>query len=113
MFDTYFTGVNSHDVQLAVSAYDPAGVVNPHDPDEVSRFAEGTSTSTDDQIVIDSIQSSAPGHLAVAVRFRSRQAAAFGPGGQTCTMWKLQYDLVKHGSAYLIRGTPHAAHKSC
>jgi hypothetical protein len=113
MFDTYFAGVNNHDAQSAVSVFDPGGLINPHDPDQVNRFAEGTSTSTDDRVVIDSIRPSAPGHLAVSVRFRSRQDPAYGPDGETCTLWKLQYDLVKHGSVYLIRSTPHNAHKPC
>jgi hypothetical protein len=112
MLDTYFTGVNNHDARLATSVFDPRGVINPHDPDQVRRFGEGTSTSTDDRLVIDSIRPSAPGHLAVSVRFRSRQDPRYGPHGERCTMWELQYDLVKHGSVYRIL-TSHGANKSC
>jgi hypothetical protein len=116
LLDTYFTGINTHDVDRAVSVFAANGAVNPNDPRQVAAFAKGVSTSTDDNIVVLSISpADFKGESGIAVRttFRSRQAAALGPDNQTCTNWSLTEKLVPAGSGYQLLGSQDVRHSSC
>lgn len=116
LLDTYFTGINSHDVDRAVSVFAATGAINPNDPRQVAAFGRGISTSRDDEIVIRSIAPAEfdgePG-LAVRTTFRSRQAASLGPDNQTCTNWSLTEKLVSVDSGYQLLGSQDVRHSSC
>lgn len=111
-FDTYFRGINEHDAAAALSVMDPTGVINPNDPAQVQKFADGISTSNATGMSIEHITTQ-PGGALVALTFRSRQAASLGADGETCTDWQLTYDLRMSPRGYLIHGTPQSAHAAC
>lgn len=116
LLDTYFAGINAHDVDRAVSVFAANGTVNPNDPRQVAAFGRGVSTSRDDNIVVLSISPASFGGesgLAVRTSFRSRQAASFGPENQTCTNWFLTEKLVAVGSEYQLLGSQDVSHSSC
>jgi hypothetical protein len=109
--DTYFTGINAHNGALAASVFDPSGIVNPNDAQQVATFSRQISTTTDEQIVIHSIAVNASGGYLVALSFRSHQAPSYGPGGnEACTDWNLTYSFT--GTYKLIRSTT-AQHTTC
>jgi len=106
MFRTYFSGINHHDYSSAISVFDPAGSFSPYNPDNVRAMASGLATTTDSRIVLARLQPSSTGPARKAeVRFRSHQAAGYGPSGnvfQTCTKWDLEYTLSYSAGKYLI-----------
>ncbi|BCB77233.1 hypothetical protein GCM10022251_56830 [Phytohabitans flavus] len=112
MFDQYFAAINARDYNLAVTHYDPAGVIDPRDPAERQAFAAGVSTTTDSEIRLLSIGSGgASGGTAQArLTFRSEQDPGFGPKGreqETCTRWDLTYALTTtaDGRYLILRAT--------
>jgi len=118
MFDNYFGGINSRDFARAVSVFDPAGVLDPNNSDQVGRFSHDVSTTTDGDIVIRSIDTnpSRAAALIVVVTFTSTQAAGYGPAGstnETCTHRRVQYTLTQTaaGEYRILRGT--ATHQAC
>ncbi len=116
LLDTYFTGINTHDVNRAVSVFAANGVVNPNDPRQVAAFGRGISTSQDDHIVVLSVSPAdfdGESGLAVRTTFRSRQAASLGPDNQTCTNWSLTEKLVSVGNGYQLLGSQDVRHSSC
>jgi hypothetical protein len=107
MFDSHFAGVNAKDYAKALAAYDPAGVINPNDPDQAADFRSAVSTTTDDQIILRSIGPDPTGRgvLAARLTFRSNQQAGYGPRertDETCTMWDVTYTITQPGGAYKI-----------
>jgi hypothetical protein len=111
--DSYFGSINAHDGAGAASAFDPSGAINPNDPSQVAKFQRDTSTSTDDQIVVHSIQADPanPGGYLVAVSFRSQQAPSFGPGGnEACTLWTLTYQMT---AQFKLLRSHDGQHTSC
>jgi hypothetical protein len=104
--ETYFAGINGHDYQTAASVLDPAGPVNPYNPEEFRRFAEGLVTTTNSDIVLQAVSDDADGFVRVVVTFRSEQEAGYGPKGrelETCTRWRVVYRLQATAGGYLIR----------
>jgi hypothetical protein len=111
--DTYFSGINAHDGAQAAAAFDPSGTIDPTDPAQVAQFQQDISTSTDDQVIIHSIQPDpvAAGGYLVALSFRSQQDPAFGPGGnEACTNWSLAYRLT---AQFKLLGAQGATHVAC
>jgi hypothetical protein len=106
MFNTYFSAINQHDYQTAVSVFDPGGEFNPNDPQYVQALANGLATTTDSKIVVASIRPPAPEPARKAeITFRSHQAAGYGPSGdtsETCTNWDLIYTISQPSGQYLI-----------
>jgi hypothetical protein len=118
MLDRYFTGINDRDIGSALSAFDPAGVVNPGDQSEVDAFARAVSTTTDSAIHLLGLgpDTSGSGALRADVTFQSNQAAGHGPKpnpNETCTSWSVAYVLTEPASAdYLILSST-ADHSPC
>jgi hypothetical protein len=54
-----------------------------------------------------------PRGLAVDVSFRSRQAANLGPDNETCTLWRLQYNLIADGGDFKLLNSMGALHDAC
>ena len=118
MLDTYFTGINNHDVAAALSVYDPSGVVDPTDPGQVEQFARGISTTTNSDITLLAVWPDTSGAAAerAEVTFVSTQQPGYGPEGspdQTCTGWDVTYLLTLAADGrYLIKGSS-ARHQAC
>jgi hypothetical protein len=107
MFDSHFAAVNAKDYTKALAAYDPAGVINPNDPNQAADFQRAVSTTTDEQITLRSVgpDSTGRGVLAARVTFRSSQQAGYGPRerpNETCTAWDVTYTLSQPAGAYKI-----------
>ncbi|BCB91512.1 hypothetical protein Psuf_088250 [Phytohabitans suffuscus] len=118
MFDRYFTAINARDYDLAVTHYDPAGVIDPGDPQERQAFAAGVSTTTDSQIRLLSIAPGGDGGTVLArIAFRSQQDPGYGPKGrerETCTRWDVTYALSTAADGrYLILRATVAASQPC
>jgi hypothetical protein len=102
-FSTYFGGINDRKWAQAYSAYSPS-----YQQDvSLASFENVDATSSDQNIVVTSIDEGTDGTLNVGVDFTSHQAAANGPSGETCTQWSLTYLLVASPSGgtldYLIQ----------
>lgn len=119
MFDVYFGGINQKNYARALAQYDPNGVVNPQDDQQVRQFEQGVSTSQDMDVRLLSLEPSDPSSAVTdaGVTFRSTQAAGAGPPGasdETCTDWSLTYALTQAANGdYLIDNTPSASHQGC
>jgi hypothetical protein len=118
MFNTYFTGINDHNYQQAVSVYDPSGIVNPNDSSQVQHFAQGVSTTSDSGITLVNITPSDGSTVQTAeVQFTSHQQAGYGPQddpNSTCTNWDVTYTLtVGSASNYLINNVSSASDSAC
>lgn len=96
--DEYFSAVNNRDWQLAWSHLAPA------EQQAVSQaqLAEGASTTSDSDVVIDGVSPLSSSTILVTVRFRSTQAPAQSPDGSSCDTWHLAYTMVNAGSGWLI-----------
>ena len=107
MFETYFAGINAKDYQRVAEVLDPAGMVDPDDPEQMAAFSDGTATARDSRVVLRGLTDVGPGVLRADVSFRSRQDAGDGPPGrlgETCTDWRVAY-TVSTGAAYrILRG---------
>lgn len=116
MFDQYFTGINNRDWDAALAVYDPAGgIVNAGSLKERSSFIDSMTTTTDDDVVLQSVQPGGAGVLA-RITFRSRQGAGFGPKGsvdETCTRWDNTYSLSGDATGYRIYKKTGGAHAPC
>lgn len=104
MFDSYFRGIDDGDIPQALAEYDPAGVVDPADPDQASQFARAVATTRDDGISLVGLGGDPTGRGAVQARvtFTSHQAAGYGPASdpeETCTRWDVTYILTYDRSA--------------
>jgi hypothetical protein len=100
----YFSGINERDAARALAVMDPAGVVDRDDPRQAGRFRADVSTTTDSNVAVRWIRDDHPAvYVLAGVTFTSRQEAAYGPNGQTCTNWSLVYTLsVSPAGTYAI-----------
>lgn len=112
LFD-YFDGINAGDYRRAWSQLSPAAQQrNPYD-----QFVVDTSTSYDLGIRVQDVTQAGPGRVVVYLRFTSLQAPGYGPDGETCTNWWLDYHMIQTGPRWLIdsvqfhSGTP--GHRPC
>ncbi|MEI5098363.1 M48 family metalloprotease [Streptomyces sp. PmtG] len=117
MFDTYFSGVNDRDYARALSVYDPASGVDPANAGTVKRFGEAVSTSSDADVVVQSIERAgdARTRTMATLTFRSTQSPGYGPKNspdETCTLWTVTYELTRPAGEYRIRGA-ESEHESC
>jgi serine protease Do len=96
-FIRYFGGINSGDYRTAYNQLAPR-LRSGYEP-----FAEGVSTSYDFDFDVRSVTPLATG-AAVWLRFVSLQEASYGPDGEGCTQWSLDYELAWNpaGSRLLI-----------
>ncbi len=68
----------------------------------LASFADGVSTSIITGYTVTSVESLSGGANRVRVGFVSEQAAAFGPDGQTCSVWDLTYTMILVGGLWRI-----------
>ena len=118
MFNTYFTGINSHDYQQAASVFDPNGIIDPDNSSQVAQFAKGVSTTSDSGMTLVNITPSDGSTVQTAeVKFTSKQQAGFGPKDDpdsTCTNWDVTYTLTLGSSGnYLINSVSSASDSAC
>jgi hypothetical protein len=106
IFNTYFSSINQHHYEHALSVFDPASPLDPSNPLTVSSLAREDATTTDSNIALTEVRPSGNGLAAeAALTFQSQQAAGYGPAGspnQTCTVWHLRYTLTQPSGSYLI-----------
>ncbi|GAA1507263.1 hypothetical protein GCM10009827_021750 [Dactylosporangium maewongense] len=116
MFDQYFTGINNRDWDATLAVYDPAGgIVHADNLKERSSFIDSMTTTTDDDVVLWSVQPGGAGVLA-RITFRSRQNAGFGPKGsenETCLRWDNTYSLSGDATGYRIYKKTKGTHAPC
>jgi serine/threonine protein kinase len=105
MFATYFDAVNTRNWPVLLSLYDPAGVVDPDDPQQAAQFKHNMSTTKDSKAHLRSITVTG-GETRARVTFTSRQGASFGPKrnrAETCTRWDVTFRLTSSdGPGYRI-----------
>lgn len=94
---SYFEGINSGDYQWAFDQLSP----RLQGGSSVEAFAEGVATSYDFDFEVHSVQATDDGAL-VWLEFVSLQAPEYGPDGDACTEWSLDYELVWDGYDYLL-----------
>ena len=97
-FQAYFDGINFGRHRLAYQQ------LSPDQRAEISfpNFRQGLLTSYDFDVSIRSIDEVDATHDEVLVTFWSVQEPEFGPDGQTCTRWTLDYSMVYDGERWLI-----------
>lgn len=118
MFNTYFSGIDSHHYRKALSVFNPSGIINPDDPSSLSVFRSADRTSDDTQVVLTDLEPADGTQVTAAeVTFQSQQAAGYGPSdnpGQTCTQWDITYKLTLSPSGqYQIYSVTSDTHDGC
>jgi hypothetical protein len=95
--ESYFWGINTGDYQLAFDQLSPRlqGSMT------VEEFAAGVETSYDFAFEVHSIEETAEG-ARVWLEFVSIQAPEYGPEGESCTHWSLDYELIWYDGWLLI-----------
>lgn len=109
---TYFIGINEGNYELAWSQLSPAS----QQRNPLSEFAAATSTSYDFNFQVRDAAQTAPDRARVWLTFTSIQGPGYGPDGETCTDWSLDYEmLVIDGRWRIDRVTPHtgSGHRPC
>lgn len=100
---TYYNAINAGDYDTVVQQFSPA-YRGGFSADEMSRTL---ATSFDFSVVVHDVTGSTASADAW-VTFVSVQAPRFGPDGEVCTAWSLDYSFVDSGGALLIDGVgPH------
>jgi hypothetical protein len=97
-FTTYFQGLNDHDFARAHGALSAAK----QQKLSVETMASGAATSHDTDIVIESVDKPDDARLVVVVSFTSTQAVGDSANGDTCTKWRMRYELVPSGAGWGI-----------
>ncbi len=118
IFNTYFSGINGHDYQQALSVFDPSGVIDPNSSSQVQQFAQGVSTTNDSAVTLVNIAPSDGSPVQTAeVQFTSHQQAGYGPQDDpsgTCTNWDVTYTLSQGSSGnYLINNVSTSSDSAC
>jgi hypothetical protein len=93
----YFTGINTGDYYLA---FDQLSSRLQEDMSPES-FAEGVATSYDFGFDVRSVEETLDGAL-VWLEFVSLQAPEYGPDGEACTHWSLDYELTWADDGWLL-----------
>lgn len=93
-FTRYFGGINSGDYWTAYQQR------SPRLRSGYEAFADGVSTSYDFAFEVRSLTPTATG-AAVWLRFVSLQEPAYGPDGEGCTQWSIDYQLVWNATGQL------------
>ena len=109
--ETYYNAINSGDYYGVIEQFSPA-YRGGFDADTMARTL---ATSFDFSVVIRDVAGSTTSADAW-VTFVSVQAPRFGPDGEGCTAWSLDYSFVESGGQLLIDGVaPHAGegHAPC
>jgi non-specific serine/threonine protein kinase len=96
--DGYFRALNDRDYETAFDAFSPDSAVVDNG---LPAFRTGNSTTEVARQRILAIEDLNPSGVLVTVTYRSTQDAEYGVDGQTCTNWRLAYELT--GPQLLIR----------
>lgn len=108
----YFTGINSGDYQLAFDQYSERR----RSTTTVDDFAAGLISSFDFGFEVGAIAPTDEGAM-VWLEFVSIQSPEYGPDGEACTSWSLDYHLVWEGTRLVIdRASGHgdtSGHTPC
>jgi protein kinase-like protein len=96
--DGYFRALNDRDYAAAFDAFSPDSAVVDNG---LPAFRTGNSTTAVSRQRILAIEDLDPSGVLVTVTYRSTQDAEYGVDGQTCTNWRLAYELT--GPQLLIR----------
>ncbi|BCJ62789.1 hypothetical protein [Micromonospora endophytica] len=95
MLARWFEAINGRDWDTALASYDPAGVVDPTDPEHRAGYIDALTTTTDSDATLRAVSRSG-GRTLAKLTFVSRQAAGYGPKrdpDETCTRWQLTLRL--------------------
>ena len=109
----YFDGINSGNY---AAAYE---VLSPRMQAQFSEdsFAKNTATSYDNDFNVLGAQQTDPNTVVIGLAFSSLQAPGYGPNGETCDNWTLDYTMVRGGNgSWLIDATSAhdgSTHRSC
>lgn len=98
-FDDYFTGINLGDYEPAYEQLSP----RLQEGMSVDEFAGQLWTSYDFGFRVRAVGATSDG-ASVWLEFTSLQAPEYGPDGESCTMWSLDYDLDWYGDRLVIDG---------
>ncbi|WP_433829052.1 hypothetical protein ACQP2E_07020 [Actinoplanes sp. CA-015351] len=107
MLETYFTGINAKDYAKVAEVLDPAGELDPDDPEQMARFTDGTATAKDSDVVLRELTDLGPGRLGADVTFTSEQDPGDGPDDrldETCTDWRVSYTITKKDAYRIFNG---------
>jgi S1-C subfamily serine protease len=106
---TYFDGINSGDYAAAYA------VLSPRMQAQFSEksFAQNTATSYDSNFQVLGAQQTDANTVVIGLAFSSLQAPGFGPNGETCDNWTLDYTVVRgaEGNWLIDATTPHNGSK--
>ena len=94
-FARYFGGINSGDYGTAYRQ------LSPQLRSGYDSFAEGVSTSYDFDFDVRALSETSAG-AAVWLRFVSLQKPKYGPEGEGCTQWSIDYELVWNAAGRLL-----------
>jgi hypothetical protein len=101
---TYFRAIDAGDYATAWNQLTAAQRA------QVSRdqFAGGLRTTYDFNISLHSLTQQSPGMATVSATFSSLQSPQFGPHGESCDLWSLDYTMHLESGSWLIeRADPH------
>jgi S1-C subfamily serine protease len=110
---TYFDGINSGNYAAAYA------VLSPRMQAQFSydSFAKNTATSYDNDFTVLGARQPDPNTVVIGIGFSSLQAPGYGPNGETCDNWTLDYTVIRGtDSNWLIDATaPHngSTHTAC
>jgi hypothetical protein len=111
LLTAYFTAINNHDYDGHQAQLTRAARTN------MSRqeFEKGYRSTVDSEITLVSLSTATDGRLLAQVSFVSRQDAADGPDGQTCTRWTLGKFLEGQGTGLRIGKalSGHSSREAC
>ncbi|MCL4310304.1 MAG: hypothetical protein M1340_08355 [Actinobacteria bacterium] len=110
---TYFWGVNSRSWQTVWQQFTAAGQQR---VGGVEKLAQDDATSNDFKVAVHDITPVDAATLQVFVTFTSTQDPGYGPNGETCDNWTLDYTFKRENGSWLIDvSRPHngISYQSC
>lgn len=99
---SYFDGINSGNYAAAYA------VLSPRMQAQFSyeSFAKNTATSYDSDFTVLGAQETDPNTVVIGMEFSSLQAPGYGPNGETCDNWTLDYTMIRSAAGnWLIDAT--------
>jgi hypothetical protein len=111
-FAAYFQDINTGDYPAAYALLD----ANAQAQTSLQQFTDGASTSYDFNFTLGTITTQPDGTDEVPLSFTSVQDAAYGPNGDTCDNWTLDYTMINNGGTWLIdsaAGQGGSTHTTC
>ena len=101
---TYFRAIDSGDYLTAWNQFSAEQRQNI----SLDQFAAGLRTSYDFNISLQSLTPQGPGVATVYATFTSLQSAQFGPHGESCDHWSIDYTMHSESGSWLIQqANPH------